>query len=254
MKWLPVGLVVVLLAATAASASAATTTTPELETMSMVNHARVARGLLPLRSDYRLWVLADERASAMAADDVLSHTVGGSLQNAIEQQGIQWYGYGEVIAYTSRPADAEAAALFEMWASSPAHWTILTSDSFNYLGIGIARSSTGLTYGSIVLTESRDRTGATATMAGATVSGDDVHWTWRGSDPLLQTRTAGLRDFTVQQRTDRGSWVTVSSGTTSTARSAVNLARGHWYGLRVRARDRAGNVGPWSTELRAWVR
>jgi hypothetical protein len=104
-----------------------------------------------------------------------------------------------------------------------------------------------------VLTESKDRTGARATMAKVSVSGDDVRWTWRGTDPALQSHTAGLRDFAVQQRTDRGGWVTVSTATTSTARSAVNRAPGHWYGLRVRARDRAGNVGPWSPELRVWV-
>lgn len=253
MKLLRLGLALSLLAATSASASAATATTPERQIMAMVNQARAARGLWPLRSDYRLWVLADERAAAMAASGVLSHSVGGSLQNGLHQRGVQWYGYGEVIAYASGPASAAAAALFELWASSPPHWTLLTSTSSNYLGIGLADSTSGLTYGSIVLTESNDRTGGRATMVKATVSGDDVRWTWRGSDPLLQTHTAGLRDFTVQQRTDRGSWVTVSTGTTSTARSALNRARGHWYGLRVRARDRAGNVGPWSAELRVRV-
>jgi hypothetical protein len=85
------------------------------------------------------------------------------------------------------------------------------------------------------------------------MSANDVRWTWRGSDPLLQTRTAGLRDFTVQQRTDQGTWVTVASNTTKTARSVSNRTGGHWYGLRVRARDRAGNVGQWSAELRIWV-
>jgi hypothetical protein len=90
-------------------------------------------------------------------------------------------------------------------------------------------------------------------MVAATVSGNDVHWSWRGADPLLQTHTAGLRDFAVQQRTDSGNWVTVSAATTATRRTALNRARGHWYGLRVRARDRAGNVGPWSPELRVWV-
>jgi hypothetical protein len=130
---------------------------------------------------------------------------------------------------------------------------LLTSTRFNYLGIGLAVSPSGLTFGSIVLTESSDRTGARATINGAGVSGDDVRWSWRGSDVRLQTHTAGLRDFAVQQRTDNGPWVTVSTGTTSTARTAVNRAHGHWYGLRVRARDRAGNVGPWSAERRVWV-
>ena len=42
--------------------------------MALVNEARAARGLVPLRTDGRLWILAGERAAAMAASDVLSHS------------------------------------------------------------------------------------------------------------------------------------------------------------------------------------
>lgn len=250
---LALAVALLILAAGAPTAGATAASTPEHQIMASVNQARAARGLVPLRSDYRLWSLADDRAGAMAAAAVLSHGVAGSLQSNLDARAIQWYGHGEVIAYTSGSAGTAAAALFGLWASSPPHWALLMSDSFNYLGIGLAASSSGLTYGSIVLTESRDGTAARGAMVRATVSGDDVRWTWRGYDPALQTHTAGLRDFAVQQRTDRGSWVTVINSTTGTARSAVNRARGHWYGLRVRARDRAGNVGPWSPELRVWV-
>jgi hypothetical protein len=189
----------------------------------------------------------------MASAEVLSHSLAGSLSGNLSARSVQWYGYGEVIAYTSGSTGAAPAALFDLWVSSPPHWELLTSSKFNYLGIGLATASSGLTYGSIVLTESRDRTGARGSMVRGSVSGDDVRWTWRGSDPVLQTHTAGLRDFTVQQRTDGGAWQTVATNTTKTARSLSNRAGGHWYGLRVRARDRAGNVGAWSTELRVWV-
>jgi hypothetical protein len=253
MKLLPVGLALALVIVSAVATSAATMTDPERQIMASVNAARAANGLVPLRSDFRLWTLADERADAMAAADSLSHDVAGSLEDGLRRGGIQWYGYGEVIAYSSASGSAAAAHLFQLWETSPSHWALLTSSRFNYLGVGLSVSSSGRTYGSVVLTESRDQTGARATLARGTVSGDDVRWTWRGSDPLLQTHTAGLRDFAVQQRTDRGSWVTVSTGTTSTARSTINRTRGHWYGLRVRARDLAGNVGPWSPELRVWV-
>jgi len=253
MKLFPVGLALALLVCGVATTSASTATAPERQIMTSVNQARASNGLRPLRSDVRLWALADERAAAMASSDVLSHEAGGSIDSGLSRGAIQWYRYGEVIAYSTASGSAAAAHLFELWLSSPSHWELLMSDSFNYLGVGLSVSSSGRTYGSIVLTESRDRTGARATLSGVTVSGDDVRWTWRGGDPLLQSHTAGLRDFAVQQRTDGGSWVTVSTGTTSTARSAINRAHGHWYGLRVRARDRAGNVGPWSAELRAWV-
>jgi hypothetical protein len=251
MKPLALALALLLLLATAPTAGAATATNAEREIMTMINQARAARGLVPLRSDYRLWMLADDRATVMASAGVLSHSVAGSLQAGLNSRGIQWYGYSEVIAYSSGATSA-AKHLFDLWASSPAHWAHLMSRSFNYLGIAMATSS-GVTYGAVILTESRDRTGARGRMGTASVSGNDVSWTWGGSDPLLQTRTAGLRDFTVQQRTDRGAWVTVATNTTRTSRSVANRSRGHWYGLRVRARDRAGNIGPWSRELRVWV-
>ena len=253
MKLLPLGLALALLAIPVAAASATTISAPERQIMAAVNQARAANGLVPLRSDYRLWTLADERATAMASIDVLSHEAGGSLDGGLSGHAIQWYGYGEVIAYSTASSSAAAAHLFDLWRNSPSHWALLTSSSFNYLGIGLAVSSSGRTYGSIVLTESKDRTGGKATLTAGSVSGDDVQWSWSGSETALQTHTAGLRDFVVQQRTDTGGWVTVSTGTTSTSRTAINRARGHWYGLRVRARDRAGNVGPWTAELRVWV-
>jgi hypothetical protein len=253
MKLLPLGLALALLVLPVAAANAVSIGGPERLIMASVNEARVANGLVPLRSDYRLWTLADERATAMASLDVLSHAAGGSLDGGLGGHAIQWYGYGEVIAWSTESSTAAAAHLFDLWRNSPSHWALLTSSSYNYLGIGLAVSSSGRTYGSIVLTESNDRTGAKATLTAGSVSGDDVRWSWSGSDPALQSHTAGLRDFAVQQRTDNGGWVTVSSGTTSTSRTAINRDHGHWYGLRVRARDRAGNVGPWTPELRVWV-
>lgn len=253
MKPLSLGVAILILLSIVPIASAATATDAERQIMVSLNRARAERGLVPLRSDYRLWILADERAAAMARAEVLSHGVAGSLPATLTAKGIQWYLHGEVIAWTSASGGSSAAELFRLWATSPPHWALLTNGSFNYLGIGIARSSSGLTYGSIVLTESKDRTGARARIVDGSVAGDDVQWAWRGSDPPLQTHLAGLKDFTVQQRTDNGDWATVASNTTKTSRTLVNRPRGHWYGLRVRARDRAGNVGPWSDELRLWV-
>jgi hypothetical protein len=251
MKLLRLGLALTLLLAVAPTATASTATAPERDVMALVNRARVDAGLVPLRSDYRLWVLADERAAAMASSDVLSHA--GGLQATLDGRGIQWFGFGEVIAWTSASPASAAQSLYGLWASSAPHWQLLMSRSFNYLGIGLSYSASGRTYGSIVLTESRDRTGARATITGATVSGDDVRWTWRGGDPALQTHTAGLRDYAVQMRVDDGAWRNVTSATTSTSRTLVNRAGGHSYGVRVRARDRSGNLGPWSPEHRVWV-
>jgi hypothetical protein len=57
----------------------------------------------------------------------------------------------------------------------------------------------------------------------------------------------------VQARMDSGSWTTIGSATTLTRRYATNRAHGHYHGVRVAARDAAGNLGAWSSELRIWV-
>jgi hypothetical protein len=254
MRWASVLLALILLGATAASVTAVTTTDLERRILGWVNDARADRGLVPLRIDTRLWSVAGGRAGVMAATNTLSHTVAGSLTGDL--RGIRWYAAGEDIAMTSAAKGTYATAdLFRLWKSSPAHWAGLMSSRYNYVGVGMAyRSANRRTYGSIVLIEGPDRTGARASMTGGRVSGgNDVRWSWTGYDPALQTHTAGLRDFTVQQRTDSGAWSTVATNTTSTSRTILNKAHGHWYGVRVRARDRVGNIGPWSAERRVWV-
>ncbi len=249
-----VALLVVLGSPAGGSAGASGASDPATSLMTMINHERAARGLVPLQSDSRLWAIAQGRATRLATYEVLSHSIAGSMPQDLATHGVRWSGYGEVIGYASgSPAEA-GHAILEMWLASPDHWPLLLSARYNYLGVGIVyRPSSGLSYSSVVLTESPDRTGAGAAVSGAVVSGNDIRWSWRGWDPPLQTHTAGLRDFTAQLRMDHGAWVTIATAATATARFTSNRARGHWYGLRVRARDRAGNVGPWSRERRVWL-
>ena len=68
----------------------------------------------------------------------------------------------------------------------------------------------------------------------------------------LQTHTAGLLNYSIQIRRGTGAWVPVLWNTTATARITPNLAHGNWYTLRVRGKDRVGNIGAWSTR-RIWV-
>ena len=258
MRWRVVVLAAAMLVATATQANADSGSSagadPVTGLITQINQARVARGLVPLRSDGRLAALAVDRATRLASTGILSHEVAGSMPQDLSARGVDWDGYGEVIGYASGGADAAALAIFQMWMASPSHWPLLMSARYNYLGVGLAdRPSPGVTFASVVLTESPDRTGPRAVVAGAVVAGNDIRWSWRGSDPPLQTHTAGLHDFTLQFREDQGAWITIASGLTASARSTLDRDPGHWYGLRVRARDRAGNVGPWSRERRVWL-
>jgi hypothetical protein len=232
----------------------AATATTELEhdVLGLINAARNERGLRPLRVGRRLWVIAGYRAGRMASTNVLSHSVAGSISSQLRAKGVPWYGYGEDIGYTrSKRGQTAIKDLFRMWKASPSHWKLMMSKNYNYIGVGIAyRSSNNKTFSSLVFTESPDLTDARAAMDGVSTSGDDSRWTWHGYDPLMQTHTAGLKSFDVQTRVDWGNWRTAAYKTTSTSRPWNGFSSGHTYGMRVRARDRVGNVGDWSPELR----
>lgn len=246
---------IVLLAALAPTASAVTTTDLEYRILGWINAARADRHLQPLRADSRVWDLAGDRAAVMASRNILSHTIAGNVGSQLSSRGIKWYRWGDAIAYNNAQQGTYATAqLFAQWKGSKPHWDLLMSPKFNYIGIGMAyRTSNGRTFGDVVMMDGPDRTPPGAAMEGVTRSGKDVTWTWRGWDTILQTRTAGVATYEVQYRMDSGSFGTVASQTVATRRIALGRYSGHWYGVRVRARDGAGNLGAWTSELRIWV-
>jgi hypothetical protein len=65
---------------------------------------------------------------------------------------------------------------------------------------------------------------------------------WGGTD----SGGAGIGGWDVQRSLDGGAFTTIAAGL-PTASLAMSLAPGHTYRFRVRARDRAGNVGAWVT-------
>jgi len=233
--------------------SAGTAETMEAKLVSLINGERSKRGLAPLRLHSGLVDLAGDQAAYMASKNLLAHI--SCLGCTLNSRGIQWYAAGEVIAWTSYPwGDQAAQSIFNAWRGSSGHWAMLMSSRYNYFGVGVAyRSSSYRTYASAVLTESKDRSMPWARMASASRSGTTVSWRWTGADLWLQTHTAGLRNFDVQYRIDDGAWTTIRSGTTGTYLSLSGRARGHYYGLRVRARDNLGYVSHYTSELRIWV-
>lgn len=259
-RWLPLFLVAGLLAsllamATPPSALALTTTQAESQLTTLINAERQKAGLKPLRTDNYLAVIAGRRVDRMRDANTLSHSVGGNLQYQLAYYRVAWYAYGENIGYTTSSwGSAAAESLVSMWLKSPSHRAQLLSDRFNYIGVGMAyRSSNGRTYAATVFTESPDHTTARASILSGTRSGDDVTWTWSGYDPVLQTHTAGLRDFDVQYRVGSGSWTMLRNDTVARSITLADRVHGRTYGLRVRATDRRGNVGPWTAEKRIWV-
>jgi uncharacterized protein YkwD len=225
-----------------------------------LNRDRVALGLRPLRRDAALVSIALDRARRMAGLGVLGHSVaGGDIGDALTAGGIEWFGFAEDVGVTTAPLGPDAAAeLYSLWRASPPHWAALMSARLNYLGIAVAdRPEDGSTYASIVFAESADRTAPVATMTGArTIAGSTgtaAAFSWRGSDPVLQTHTSGLRSFDLQYRVDAGAWQPLRAGTTATTITLARRLPGHAYAVRVRARDGGGNLSAWSRPLRVVV-
>jgi hypothetical protein len=76
---------------------------------------------------------------------------------------------------------------------------------------------------------------------------------WAGSDRRLVTLNAGIASYDIQRRRVGGAWTTVRSRVTDPAAS-ITGTRGVRYQFRVRARDRAGNIGEWSSVRSVTIR
>ena len=154
----------------------------------------------------------------------------------------------EIIAW-NRGSDLLAAAehAIEMWMDSSVHRREILSTTHNYLGAGVATDGRTIKWTVILHHRARPH-GSVARMTSVVRTGDEAVVRWTGYDPRLVAGTAGVRDYDLARRHPGGDWVIVRDDTTQL--STTSVARdGTEY--RVRARDRAGNVGDWSTPMAA---
>ena len=228
---------------------------------SMINADRAAAGLRPLRVDARLSAIAAERSASMAAAGRLSHVQsdGRTMVDLIRANGITWYAAGETIGWNNRSSlPASTSVVNQDWMNSAEHAAIIRSTAYNYVGVGLSVSARGNRYLTAIFIRGPDRTAPWAKMVAPTAgpyatlsSGREVRqvtWNWAGDDRPLAALTSGLRSFEVQRQIDDGAWVSVGTSTTS-CRWSSSVWVGHRFSVRVRARDRAGNVGDWSSPM-----
>ncbi len=248
-------LAVTILATTPRAAAATSPTDARALILGWMNDDRVANGLVPYREWRALDDLTTDRADRLASVGILSHdAAGGNVGDALDAASIPWYWYGEALGL-SRLSLSEAAArqVYDAWMASAPHHDILMSAVDNYVGIGIAQSGDGSTWISLIATESPDHTPPVAANVALTVSGTTITYRWKGSDPLLQTHTAGLRSFDVEWKHDNASWQLLRNDTTATAIRLVDRKPGHWFWFRVQAADRGGRLSAWTPAIRIWV-
>lgn len=225
----------------------------EVHPGSLVNAERARHGLVALEFDPDIMAIARQRAETMAATDLLSHTNpdGSRVFDAIIAAGIPWFGASEVIGWNSYQSVTDSTAqVVAAWLESPGHGAVLLSADFNYVGFGVAVSpTTGYRYYAGVLLKRTDRTGAwvkggMTSVVPLDVTRSRVTVRWTGGDPVLQVLTAGVQDYEVQRRVVGGAWraLGLRTGTSLTE----TLPRARTYEYRIRARDKAGNIGAWT--------
>src|SRR6476659_9351324 len=170
-----------LLAATFfAPASAAAATDPwtvspaEQALLDHLNADRAAADLVPVRADSRLMAIARARSQDMATKHYFSHTQpdGRLVFDILNQQGITWYGAGEIIAWNNYPTlELSAANANTQWMNSPGHKSIVMSTTLTYVGVGHGiDATTGKKLWPAVYIKGPDRTGARSTTKTPTIA------------------------------------------------------------------------------------
>jgi uncharacterized protein YkwD len=131
---------------TPTSPSSQPSTTAEEDLVTLTNQVRQSSGLAPLAVDDRLTQAAQIQASAMAALNVMDHTLPGAplptLASRLQSVGYGYFWAGENIACNA----PDAASVETLWMNSPPHRANILSPVPTSIGVAVAYSSQGEPY------------------------------------------------------------------------------------------------------------
>ncbi|MFI5254596.1 MAG: CAP domain-containing protein, partial [Candidatus Limnocylindrales bacterium] len=147
-RLVPLVLVAGLLLAAAPPVTATDPSLAAAETtmVGLLNAQRTAAGLVPLQVDARLTTIARARSTDMAVNDYFGHQQpdGRYAWDLMNAAGIVWYGAGEIIGRTAGlTLSGSVTAVAQSWQASAPHAAIISSNTFNYFGVGVAIDATG---------------------------------------------------------------------------------------------------------------
>ena len=216
-----------------------------------INRIRVRHGRKPLRLDKRIGRVARARSHDMAAKRYFAH-VEPDGDNAKRLLGRRDIGASEVtenIGHTVGLTLREGAnKMATWWYHSPPHRRQMLAKDINYVGIGVARRGSRFTY-TAIFTRSRDKTEPKVFLEDAKWrpkgGGAAVTLDWSGNDPKLARGTAGIKRYDVERLTPMGGWTRIGRDPQKSEGTFRTPAAGDQR-FRIRAVDKAGNVGPWT--------
>ena len=221
----------------------------EAKLLKDINRIRARNGRKPLRIDWGTSHVARARSSDMAAKRYFAHIEpdGDDARRILDRRDIDATSVTENIGHTFGLTLRESSSrMAKWWYRSPPHRRQMLARGNNYIGLGIARRGNRFTY-TAIFTRSRDKTDPRVVIDEATRSSDGSQMTvdWHGVDPQLATGTAGIRSYDLEHFTPLGGWGPVGGDARRSKRTFWTSGTGDRL-LRIRAVDRAGNVGPWA--------
>ena len=116
----------------------------EAEVIRLVNVERAKAGLQPLTANWELCRIARYKSQDMINKNYFSHIspTYGTPFNMMENFGITFSSAGENIAMGQK----SPAEVMNSWMNSPGHRANILSPSYSQIGVGLAKSSTGVYY------------------------------------------------------------------------------------------------------------
>jgi uncharacterized protein YkwD len=215
-----------------------------------INRIRVRNGRKALRLDRRTSQVARARSSDMAARRYFAHVEpdGDDARRLLHRRRIRASAVTENIGHTvGLTLRRGSSRMARWWYQSAPHRRQMLAGGINYVGIGIARRGSRFTY-TAIFTHARDKTRPRVVLDEATWHprgiGSEVVLDWHGVDPRLATGTAGIKRFDVERFTPHRGWTRVG-GDPKRSKRSLRVFNTRDTRLRIRAVDKAGNVGPW---------